>query len=193
MVSVWLSSGTGSTKSAAELESHIRSTPDGGLCRLEAREYYLTKRVNSEPRARGFLIQTENVEIKNCTFYGTSNSAVKAAPAFVKWHEVVPCHNLYVHDNTFIKCAFTDPAFPVLAVYTRHSGNDANITGLHSNIRIENNMFKQADGTCIGISSANKVTVSGNRFIHRCNTNYAAVITLSCTGVNITDNKDIEI
>ena len=140
-------------------------------------------------RARGFLIQTENVEIKDCSFYGTSNSAVKAAPAFIKWHEVGPCHHLYVHNNTFVKCGFLSPEFPAVAVYTRHSGNDDAITDLHSDIRIEENAFKQADGICIGISSADNVTVSRNQFIERQNTNYPAIQIVSCKDVNISNNE----
>lgn len=141
-------------------------------------------------RARGFLIQTEHVEIKNCTFYGTSNSGIKAAPAFIKWYEVGPCHHLHIHHNTFTKCGFVSPDFPAVAAYTRHFGNDETITGLHSNIRIDNNIFKQSSGTCIGISSTNHVDIFGNHFENRTNTTYPAIQIVSCTDVNMYENKD---
>lgn len=142
-------------------------------------------------RARAFIIQTPNVEIKNCTLFGMSFNAIKVAPAFEYWHEVGPVDNLYIHDNKIEKCNWANTSVPAIGVYTSHRGNDESVTGLHRNIRIENNVFTRAEGLCINVSSSDGVTVKGNRFVDRQKREIAPVEMVSCTMVSVSDNQDI--
>ena len=142
-------------------------------------------------RARGFLIQTENVEIKNCSFFGIAGSPIKAAPAFVRWYEVGPCKHLCIHDNDFEKWGEGNLKTPAVAVYTRHSGNDETITGLHRDIRITDNRFSRKSGLCIEVSSADQVVVTGNRFFGREDPAAPAVGTINCRDVRIEGNQDV--
>lgn len=142
-------------------------------------------------RARAFMIQTNDVEIKNCYLFGMSASAIKAAPAFEYWHEVGPVENLYIHDNVIEKCTIRDLKAPDIAVFTCHDENDDNIKKLHKNICIENNRFKRCDGLCIKVSSAEGVTIKNNTFENRKNKEINPVQVVSSTDVTLYENKDV--
>lgn len=115
-------------------------------------------------RCRAFLFQTEQVEVKNCTFFGMSSSAIKAAPDLGYWYEVGPADGFYIHDNHFIKNGFRDSLSADIALHTSHRGNDEAVYGLHKNVRIENNVFERPSGACVDIHSADGVCVRNNRY-----------------------------
>ena len=142
-------------------------------------------------RSRGFVIQTDNVEIKNSKFFGLSNAAVKVACCFGYWYEVGPATNFYMHDNIIEKCAYIDVNSPGIGVFTKHDGNDEKITGLHKNIKIENNTFRRMKNNMITVSSSDNVEVHGNRFVSRGEKEIPAVKFISCRKVTEKDNLDI--
>lgn len=142
-------------------------------------------------RSRGFVIQTDNVEIKNSRFFGLANCAVKVACCFSYWYEVGPATNFYMHDNIIEKCAYIDVNSPGIGVFTKHDGNDESILGLHNNIKINNNTFKRMRNNMITVSSSNNVQVCGNRFVGREEKEITAVKFISCKDVLEEDNLDI--
>lgn len=142
-------------------------------------------------RARGFLLQSENVIVTDCEFFGMSSSAVKAAPAFIKWYEVGPSHNLRIVNNKITKCAFISDRHSDIAVQTSHDGNDERIFGLHSDIYISENIFTRSSGTCIEISSADRVAVTNNTFVSRTYPIQQPIKTVACSDVSVVNNKDV--
>ena len=55
-------------------------------------------------RARGFLFQTDNVLVENCTFKDTALAAILIAPDLEYWHEMSPASNVIIRGNTFENC-----------------------------------------------------------------------------------------
>lgn len=138
-------------------------------------------------RARGFLFQTENVEVERCEFFGISHNAIKVAPAFVRWYEVGPCKNLYVHNNSFIKCGYVVRNFASVAVQTNHDGNDESIVNLHKNINIFANRFERTNGRCVEISSSDDISVYDNTFDSSCDKKNAIVFS-ACKNIKAVNN-----
>lgn len=141
-------------------------------------------------RARGFLIQTSNVEIKNCRFFGMSSNAVKAAPCFSYWYEVGPTDNFYMHDNVIEKCAFVNSSVPEIGILTNHGREWGDVWHLHKNIRIENNIIKRCNGNVVTVVGTDGVSVSHNTFEGRRNTETDPVRTVNCTEVTVENNQD---
>jgi hypothetical protein len=141
-------------------------------------------------RARGFVIQTSNVEIKNCTFFGMSMNAIKVAPDFNYWYEVGPTYNFYMHDNIIEKCAFRTPGDPSIGIFTSHRANDETVTHLHKNIRLENNVIKRSHSNCITVTAADSVNISGNRFEDREVKDVDPIKLINCTDVKIENNTE---
>ena len=117
-------------------------------------------------RARALILQTENITVKDCRFYGMSGPAIKAAPDLVRWYEVGPIKKLRIQNNTFEKCGFTSENDPILAVQDNHDTMRVGAPGVHENIAVLENTFIGKSGRCIFVTSTNGVTVKGNRFEH---------------------------
>ena len=146
--------------------------------------------VAKNTRARGFVIQTSNVEIKNCTIFGMSSNAVKVAPCFSYWYEVGPTENFYMHDNVIEKCAFVNTSVPEIGILTNHGREWGDVWHLHKNIRIENNEIIRSAGNVITVVGTDKVAISGNRFKNRGDLETLPIRTVNCTDVTENDNKD---
>ena len=116
-------------------------------------------------RARAFLFQVDNVEVKNCTFFGMSSCAIKAAPDLDYWFEVGPVDGLYIHHNRFVKNGFRDDISPTVALHTTHNrGNQKEVFGMHKNIRIEDNVFERVPHCCVEVIAADGVSLCGNTY-----------------------------
>jgi hypothetical protein len=115
-------------------------------------------------RARGFLLQTNDVEIKNCTFFGQTCSAIKAAPDLDYWYEVGPVDGLYIHHNRFVKNGFADKVSTIALHTTHHRGNSPTVFGLHKNVRIEQNVFERVTQSSIELHATDDVIIQDNAF-----------------------------
>ncbi len=136
-------------------------------------------------RARAFLFQTDGVEVKNCTFFGMSSCAIKAAPDLDYWYEMGPVDGLYIHHNRFVKNGFRDSISPTVALHTSHNrGNKDGVFGMHKNIRIENNTFERVNGACIETMAADGVCIKDNAFPEAQSTD--SVSLLNCREVTST-------
>ncbi|MEE0945993.1 MAG: right-handed parallel beta-helix repeat-containing protein [Acutalibacteraceae bacterium] len=141
-------------------------------------------------RARGFVIQTENVEIKNCNFFGMSSEAVKAAPDFAYWYEVGPTCNFNMHNNVIEKCGFVSNS-PAISVLTNHNTGDEKVKHLHKNVAVKDNIIKRGNGRVIWIMATDTVSVKGNHFEHRKEKGTAPVCFVNCTEAEEKNNIDI--
>lgn len=142
-------------------------------------------------RARGFVIQTSDVEIKNCTFFGISSNAVKVAPDFNYWYEVGPTHNFYMHDNVIEKCAFRSKDDPGIGIFTKHGPGETDVEHLHKDIRIENNLLKRSHTKCITVTAADNVVIKGNRFEDRTYKDADPVNIRNCFDVMVENNVEV--
>ncbi len=139
-------------------------------------------------RARGLIIQTSNVEIKNCTFFGMSSCAVKVAPDFKYWYEVGPTYNFNMHHNVIEKCAFRSENVPSIGIFTKHGPGIDDIFHVHKNIKIENNLIKRANRSCITVTASDGVVVSGNVFENRAYNDVDCINVVNCTDVTVENN-----
>ena len=119
-------------------------------------------------RSRGLIFQTEDVEVKNCTFFGMSASAIKATVAFDYWYEVGPVDGLYIHDNRFVKNAFRGASLrPVLINAPKMADKTTVPYGLHKNVRIEKNTFEGTPTAYIEVQGTDGVCIHDNVFLDR--------------------------
>ncbi|MBQ7378220.1 MAG: right-handed parallel beta-helix repeat-containing protein [Clostridia bacterium] len=91
-------------------------------------------------RARGFLLQTENVLVENCTFKDTALAAILLAPDLEYWYEMAPAKNVVIRNNTFENCG--EYALGIIQIATNHDDPSKTYSSyIHQNITIENNSF----------------------------------------------------
>lgn len=137
-------------------------------------------------RARAFVLQTENIEISDCNFYGMSLPAIQAAPDVKRWYEVGPVKNMSIHNNTFTKCGFVNDDCPVITVQDNHDKIMARVPGVHKNIEITENVFKGKLGRCIFVTSTDGVKINSNKF-KNCKSNDNFIDCPMCNDTEISD------
>ena len=117
-------------------------------------------------RARGFLFQTENISVRNCCFFGISSSAVLAAPDVRLWYEVGPIKNMHILNNTFEKCAYTgnEAEKSVITVKNSHGKIGKTSFGVHKDIIISGNTFRNKKGKCVSVMSCDGLSIENNSF-----------------------------
>ena len=135
-------------------------------------------------RARAFVLQTENIEIANCHFYGMSSPAIQAAPDVRRWYEVGPVKNMKIHNNVFEKCGFVNDDIPVITVQDNHDKRGVGTPNVHENIEIAENVFKNKSGRCIFATSTSKIKIIGNDFSD-CKIGDDFIECLACDGTDI--------
>ncbi len=117
-------------------------------------------------RARGFLIQSANANITNCTIRNVGLSAILAAPDINSWYEVGSVKNLNIFNNSFVNCGTmqTSHSSGVVTVSLNHDGMAVPETeAVHGNISINNNIFKNTLTTKeIYIRAAENVKINNN-------------------------------
>lgn len=155
-------------------ESHISYSNCN--CQIEEGDFvantaYFAKTIISNceiknSRARGLLLQTENIEIKNCRFYGISLSAILLSPDIRSWQEMGPVKNVIIENCSFEKCAIesSNNGNSVISVKTSHDKNDINSNLIHDNINILNNTFIDCD-RLLSICSTDGIHIKGNKTI----------------------------
>lgn len=118
-------------------------------------------------RARAFLLQTHNVLLERNNIFGMSLAAFLFSPDIVRWYEVGPCKNVVIRNNHIEKCAFAKHPANVggIIVKSTHGvgGTDFPI-GVHSNVTITGNSFKNVGNSAIFISATKGVNIHDNTF-----------------------------
>lgn len=138
-------------------------------------------------RARAFILQTENIEISDCEFYGMSLHAIQTTPDVIRWYEVGPVKNMNIYNNTFTKCGFVNNDCPVITVQDNHDKREGGgLPGVHKNIEITENVFKDKSGRCIFVTSTDGVKINDNRF-QNCKTSDNFIDCPMCEDAEISD------
>jgi len=91
-------------------------------------------------RARGFLLQTDNVTVENCYFKNTLLAAILIAPDLDLWYEMSPARHILIQNNTFESCGGS--AAGVIQLSADHDDFSKRYPSyIHSDIRIVGNTF----------------------------------------------------
>ena len=102
-------------------------------------------------RARGFLLQTDNVTVENCYFKNTALAAILIAPDLDLWYEMSPARHITIEGNTFENCGGS--AAGVIQLSADHDDASKRYSSyIHSDITVVGNTF---------ISNKNKPALYG--------------------------------
>lgn len=122
--------------------------------------------------ARGILVKTRNVVIRNNVFRNCSGTAVHIG-AEANWHEGTHAKNVLVTDNVMTGCglgAGSQAGAAGISVIIEAENTDN--TYLHENITIKNNLIKGNGNACgIYVGNAKGVTLENNKIVS-CNQEY---------------------
>lgn len=151
-------------------------------------------------RARGLLIQSQNILVENSYIYGMSLPAMLFSPDIRVWYEVGPVENVEIRNNVIEYCAHTHYGANVGAVVFKSchdvGGNDYP-AGVHSNINIHDNLFIDNANSAIFVSAAKNVKIQNNEFKNCCydpqnpELAYAnfEIVTINCEDLVVSGNK----
>ncbi|MCQ2431161.1 MAG: right-handed parallel beta-helix repeat-containing protein [Clostridia bacterium] len=149
-------------------------------------------------RARGFLLQSRNMTVRDCHIYGMALPGIIISPDIKVWYEVGPSRNTEITGCTFEKCAINGSAANLGAIVVKaaHDPGAADYpAGVHSDVRIYNNTFRNIGSSGVFVSATKGVQIYGNRF-ENCmenknpntrDTEYD-IVTVNCEDVTVSDN-----
>lgn len=118
-------------------------------------------------RARGFLLQTRHIRVRDCAFRCLSLPGMILSPDLAGWFEAGPVEDVEISGCTFEKCGMNGaPAnLGAITVKTSHDDGVKNCPpGVHRDIRIVGNVFRGCGAGGVFVASASGVEVSGNVF-----------------------------
>lgn len=146
-------------------------------------------------RARGFLLQTRDAIVEDCSFTDCTSGGVWAMSEVVFFYEGVPARDIIVRDNTFTNCNYGGPiGDAVLAIYAYMAEfKFPPEPGVFQNILFENNTIDGADNSGILIVGGENVVIRSNRLINVCQKptrqeGHAAVYVAGSRNVVLADN-----
>ncbi len=120
-----------------------------------------------DTRARGFLLQSRNVTVDNCRVYGMALPAIIMAPDLNYWYEVGPSDNVEIRNCHFEKCSHAPRSANLGAVVVKASHDadfSAHPAGVHTNIRLLGNTFKNCGNSGIYVTATKGLEVRDNHF-----------------------------
>lgn len=146
-------------------------------CKLANSEYYAEVQIRNcsveGSRARGFLIQTENITVENCKFYGITSAGIMLACDVKYWNEMGPAKNVLIRNNVFEYNGINHN--PLLAggitvgvAHHNMCGKSANRKDVHRNIRIINNRFVNLKDSAIYADGVTGLEIADNEMTNCC-------------------------
>ncbi len=122
--------------------------------------YVIRNNYFHEHRARSLLLQTSDGLVENNVFYKTTHNAIKIIMDINGvWHEGTGADNVLVRNNKFIECAVIGTE--VIEVGT-HLLDKSNHSNAFTNIRIENNEFRDLCGNLMVVNNVNNFVFKNN-------------------------------
>lgn len=118
-------------------------------------------------RARGLLLQSHNMLIENCKFYGLSLPGLLIAPDIRVWYEVGPSRNTEIRNCVFEKCGMNGSGANLGAICFKpsHDGGVSDYpAGVHQGIYIHDNLFRGNGTSGICVAASTDVRIESNRF-----------------------------
>jgi hypothetical protein len=135
-------------------------------------------------RARGVLLETRNIDIRNCVFNRTSGPAVLVQPSMF-WHEGPGARNITLADNLYINC--NEGIGQQQGIITILPG-PTQLVPVINDIRIESSTFYFGNFSqgLIQTSNANNLYLTGNYIA----TNSSTPLISICNSRNITASNN---
>ncbi len=122
--------------------------------------YVIRNNYFHEHRARGLLLQTSDGLVENNVFYKTTHNAIKIIMDINGvWHEGTGADNIVIRNNKFIECSVIGTE--IIEVGT-HLLDKSNHSYAFTNIRIENNEFRDICGNLIVVNNVNNFVFRNN-------------------------------
>lgn len=122
--------------------------------------YVIRNNYFHEHRARGLLLQTSNGLVENNVFYKISHDAIRIVMDINGvWHEGTGADNIEIRNNRFIECGLIGTE--IIEVGT-HIMDKSSGSYSFTNIRIENNDFRDICGNLLAINNVNNFIFSKN-------------------------------
>ncbi len=113
-----------------------------------------------EHRARSLLLQTSDGLVENNVFYKTTHNAIKIIMDINGvWHEGTGADNIVVRRNKFIECAVIGTE--IIEVGT-HLLDKSNHSHAFTNVRIEDNEFRDVCGNLMVVNNVNNFVFKNN-------------------------------
>ena len=123
--------------------------------------YVIRNNYFHEHRARGLLLQTSNGLVENNTFYKTTHNAIKIVMDINGvWHEGTGADNILVRNNKFIECSVIGTEIIEIGTKVLEKSNHSNA---FTNIRIENNEFRDICGNLMVVNNVNNFVFANNK------------------------------
>lgn len=142
-------------------------------------------------RARALVLQASDITVSDCDFYGTSLPGVMIAPDARRWAEVGPVRHVEIRNCRFEKCAVLchGANLGAISVKTSHDGGAGNSpAGVHRDIRIIGNKFRNIPCRGIFVASTDGLKVHGNVFENCGSGTSDPVCAFNCANVDISGN-----
>lgn len=170
-------------------------------------EYYAATQIRGctirNTRARGLLLQTDNVVVENCHIYGMSLSAILLSPDIDYWYEVGPCTNVVIRNNLIEKCACCvhRSNMGAIIVKCRHEeGITDSPAGVHKHIAITGNTFRNIGDSAVFALAVRDLQIRDNRFEDCCNLPFDDtmdclrydIALVNCDEVAVSDNTSTQ-
>ncbi len=136
-------------------------------------------------RARGFLLQSKNVTVENCSFEGTSLAAILLSPDLDVWYEMSPTENVVIKNNSFVNCG-SYGAKGVVQIGVSHDNPNKTYPerSIHKNIEISNNSFTDCYPPMVSAICTNGLKIADN------SAQTAKVLLVKCD--NVTLSADLQ-
>ena len=122
--------------------------------------YVIRNNYFHEHRARGLLLQTSDGLVENNVFYKTTHNAIKIIMDINGvWHEGTGADNIVVRNNRFLECAVIGTEIIEVGTHLRDKSNHSYA---FTNIRIENNEFRDICGNLMVVNNVNRFVFKNN-------------------------------
>ena len=143
---------------------------------------------------RGLLLTTRKaVLVENNTFYRTGMHGILIANDCNFWYESGPVQDVIIRGNKFLQCGFAQRRNGYVIAIQPETHNFENEAYIHSNIRIENNIFESLEGSILFVRSVNNLWFQNNEVkytpLSKSIKKPSALFKLEhCKGVKMTNN-----
>ena len=119
-------------------------------------------------RARGFLIQTRDVIIENNSFRYNQASGINVTTDYDHWTESIGTRKIVIRNNIFEdNNNGANWHSGIISIFADVKGGEAS-PGVHQDILIEKNTFRNSDGGAVFVDAADGVVIRDNTIENVC-------------------------
>lgn len=129
-----------------------------------AARVYIARNTVKNNRARGFLLQIRGAVVEDNHFENITGAALNICTEVVHFFESIGTRDITVRNNRMINCgygaALSQGAISIYALLSEF--REGPKPGVHSNIRLENNIIDGSDNSGIFASATDGLHIQGN-------------------------------